>query len=180
MILQKEFYFVRHGETNHNILDGPDKGDHPDDLSLNEIGKNQAKLIQSIISSLPIKTVCSSPLKRAQETREIITASLQINHYAVNDLGECSAEIWKELTRFTMYSSLPSGGIAHQFVLQVRSGINQALSLPGPPLVVAHGGVHWAICCLMGIAEHEWAINNCIPVHFSVRNNGKWLAKRLI
>lgn len=39
MILQKEFYFVRHGETNHNILDGPDKGDHPDDLSLNEIGK---------------------------------------------------------------------------------------------------------------------------------------------
>lgn len=79
-----------------------------------------------------------------------------------------------------MYSSLPSGGIAHQFVLQVRSGINQALSLPGPPLVVAHGGVHWAICCLMGIAEHEWAINNCIPVHFSVRNNGKWLAKRLI
>lgn len=127
MILQKEFYFIRHGQTNHNLLDGADKGDHPDDISLNETGKNQAKLIQSIISTLPIKTVCSSPLKRAQETKEIITARLQVNHYAVNDLGECSAEIWKEMTQFAMYSSLPIGGSAHQFVHQVLSGINQAL-----------------------------------------------------
>jgi len=130
MILQKKFYFVRHGQTDHNLLEGKDKGDHPGDISLNETGKNQAKLIQPIISTLPIKTVCSSPLKRAQETREIITASLQVSHYAVNDLGECSAEIWKEMTQFAIYSSLPVGNIAHQFVNQVRSGINQALSLP--------------------------------------------------
>ena len=84
------------------------------------------------------------------------------------------------MTQFATYSFLPIGGIAHQFVNQVRSGINQALSLPGPSLVVAHGGIHWAICCLMGIDEHEWAINNCIPVHFSVGNNRKWLAKKLI
>ena len=180
MILKKEFYFVRHGQTNHNLLEGKDKGDHPDDISLNETGKNQAKLIQSIISALPIKTVCSSPLKRAQETREIITSGLQVNHCAVNELGECSAEIWREMTQFTMYSSLPIGGIVHQFVNQVRSGINQALSLPGPSLVVAHGGVHWAICCLMGIDRHEWSINNCIPVHFSLGNDGKWSAKRLM
>jgi hypothetical protein len=32
----------------------------------------------------------------------------------------------------------------------------------------------------MGIDEHEWAINNCIPVNFSVGNNGKWQAKRLV
>ena len=58
MILHKEFYFVRHGQTDHNLLEGRDKGDHPDDISLNETGKNQAKFIHSIISTLPIKTVC--------------------------------------------------------------------------------------------------------------------------
>lgn len=180
MILQKEFYFVRHGQTNHNIFEGADKGAHSDDISLNETGKHQANLIQSIISALPIKTVCSSPLKRAQETKDIITTHLQVNHYAIHDLGECSGEIWKEMTRFTTSSSLPTGSIAQQFVHQVKNGINQALSLPGPSLVVAHGGVHWAICYLMGIDAHEWVINNCIPVHFSVGNDGKWLARKLL
>ena len=180
MILQKEFYFVRHGQTDHNLLEGKHKGDHPGDIPLNETGRNQAKLIQPTISTLPIKTVCSSPLKRAQETKEIITSNLQVNHHEISDLGECSAQIWKEMAQFGMYSSLPNEGIVRQFMDQVRNGINQALSLPSPSLIVAHGGVHWAICCLMGINEHEWAINNCTPVHFSIGDNGKWIAKKLM
>ena len=180
MILQKEFYFVRHGQTDHNVLEGKHKGDHPSDISLNETGRNQAKLIQPTISDLPIKTVCSSPLKRAQETKEIITSNLQVNHHEISDLGECSAQIWKEMAQLGMYSPLPTGGAVRQFIDQVRNGVNQVLSLPSPSLIVAHGGVHWAICCLIGVNEHEWAINNCIPVHFSVGANGKWIAKKLI
>jgi probable phosphoglycerate mutase len=180
MILEKEFYFVRHGQTDHNLIEGKHKEDHPGDIPLNATGRNQAKLIQPTISALPIKTVCSSPLKRAQETKEIITANLQVNHHEINDLGECSAQIWKEMAQFGMYSPLPSGGIARQFIDQVSNGINQALSLPSPSLIVAHGGVHWAICCLIGINGYDWSINNCIPVHFSIGDNGKWIAKKLI
>lgn len=180
MILLKEFYFVRHGQTDHNLLEGKHKGDHRGDISLNETGRNQAKLIQSTISALPIKTVCSSPLKRALETKEIIASTLQVNHHVINDLGECSAQIWKEMTQYGMYSPLPNGGLVRQFMDQVRNGINQALSLPSPSLIVAHGGIHWAICCLIGIDEHEWAINNCIPVHFSIGDNGKWITKKLL
>lgn len=180
MILRKEFYFVRHGQTNHNLLEGKHKGDHPGDIPLNETGRTQAKLIQPTISTLPIKTVCSSPLKRAQETKEIITSNLQVNHHEIYDLGECSAQTWKEMAQFGMYSPLPTGGAARQFIERVRNGINQALSLPSPSLIVAHGGVHWAICCLIGINEHEWAINNCVPVHFSVETNENWIAKKLI
>jgi len=179
MILQKEFYFVRHGQTDYNILQGENRGEHPHDIPLNETGKNQAKLIESIISSLPIKTVCSSPLKRVQETKEIITSNLQANHHEINDLSECSSQVWKEMSGFGMYSSLPSEGIARQFMERVRTGVNQALSLPGPSLIVAHGGIHWAICCLMGIDAHEWLINNCVPVHFLIGKNGKWVAKKL-
>lgn len=180
MILKKDFYFIRHGQTDHNLQDGIHKEDHPEEIPLNETGKNQAKLIQPTISTLPIKTVCSSPLKRAQETKEIITSNLQVNHHALRDLGECSSLIWKEMVRLGMYSSLPDKGIAREFMDQVRKGMNEALSLPSPSLIVAHGGIHWALCCLIGIQEHEWLISNCIPVHFSVDNDGKWVARKLL
>ena len=61
---------------------------------------------------------------------------------------------------------------------RVRKGIIQALSYPGTSLIVAHGGVHWAICCLMGIQNHEWAIYNREIVHFST-DDGKWTAKKV-
>ena len=180
MILTKEFYFVRHGQTDHNILEGKNKRDHHEDIPLNQIGRSQASSIEPIISSLPIQMVCSSPLKRAQETKEIISAKLQVNHYKMNDLGECSTQIWDEMTKLGTHSSLPHTVIVRHFMDRVRRGITQALSLPGLSLIVAHGGVHWAICCLIGIDDHEWAINNCIPVHFSIGDNGKWIAKKLI
>ncbi len=46
MIFQKEFYFVRHGQTDYNIIEEKRKEDHPDDIPLNETGKNQAKSIR--------------------------------------------------------------------------------------------------------------------------------------
>ena len=179
MIIKKEFYFVRHGQTDHNVLEGTEKGDHPKDISLNSVGKNQAVTIEPIIALLPIQTVCSSPMKRAQETKEIIAARLSAPHYEIGDLGECSGKIWKEMARLGMYSSFPTDGEVRLFMERVRDGINHALSLPGPSLIVAHGGVHWAACCLMGIENHEWAVSNCAVVHFSIGNHGKWIASRL-
>lgn len=178
MILQKEFYFIRHGQTDHNISKANLKGDHPD-IPLNETGRSQAKSAEPIIASLPIRTVCSSPLKRVQETKEIITSRLEVTHHTIDDLRECPSQIWKEMARLGMYSSLPQDGVVRHFMDRVRNGINQALSLPGPSLIVAHGGIHWAICCLMGIQEHEWSIDNCAPVHFLIVDNGKWFAKKL-
>ncbi len=180
MILQKEFYFVRHGQTDHNISEGKHKGEHHDDVPLNETGRKQAKLIHSTISSLPIKTVCTSPFKRAQETKEIITSKLHANHHDIDDLGECSAQIWNEMVQYEKYSSLPEASLSRQFIDQVRNGINQALSFPSPSLIVAHGGVHWAICCMIEIDNHDWSISNCVPVHFSIGDQGKWSAKKLI
>lgn len=181
MILQKEFYFIRHGQTDHNILEGRHKDSvHYGDISLNEIGRTQARFIEPIVSNLPIKIVYSSPLKRAQETKEIITAKLLLSHYVIDDFRECSGPIWNEMFGRGMYSSIPKDGIARQFMDQIQYGINQVLSLSGPSLVVAHGGVHWAICCLMSIEMHEWEIDNCVPVHFSIGDNGKWVAKKLL
>ena len=155
MILQKEFYFVRHGQTDHNLLEGPDKGDHTADISLNEMGKNQAKTIAPLIATLPIQIVVASPMKRAQETKDIITLGLQVPHYAIDALGECSFGLWKEIRALSLDSAFPQEGQLHSFISRVARGLNEALSLRGPSLIVAHGGIHWIICFLMKIEEHD-------------------------
>lgn len=180
MIPKQEFYYVRHGQTDHNILEGKEKEDHPTDISLNQKGKEQAAEIEPIVALLPVKTVCVSKMKRAQETKNIITRRLQVPHYEVNDLGECSTVSWREMTKLGMYSPIPTAGEAFLFMEQVRRGLFQALSFPGPCLIVAHGGVHWAACCLMNIKHHEWMLENCGIVHFSVDTNKKWVAKKLV
>ena len=178
MIPQREFYFIRHGQTDQNILEGTEKGDYSEDSPLNEIGKNQAKSIIPIISSLPIQTICSSSLKRALETKEILSVNLKATHHEIEDLTECSSEIWEELLRLKKPNLFPKDSAGKKFTNRVQKGIQKVLSLPGPSLIVAHGGVHFALCALLEIENHEWAINNCILVHFFVEN-GKWIAKKL-
>ncbi len=58
------------------------------------------------------------------------------------------------------------------FIERVKRELNFALKQNGPVLIVAYGGVYWAICHLMSI-NGEWAIGNCIPIHFTVYKNGK-------
>jgi uncharacterized phosphatase len=172
-----EFYFIRHGQTDHNI--SKVEVDHREDIALNETGKQQAKLVEPLISSLPVQTICSSPLKRALETKQIISAGLRVPHHQISDLGECPMEIWREMERLGMRPPLTSEAGLSQFIKQVGRGIEKALSLPGPSLVVAHGGVHWALCCLLQIEDHSWAIDNCVPVYFRIGTDRKWTAQIL-
>lgn len=173
-ILKREFYFVRHGQTDHNILEGKHKGDHSAEIPLNQTGKEQATRIEPLIASLPIQTICASPMIRAQQTKELITPRLRAPHHAIEELGECTAKEWGTMAQMGMYSPLPEEGAARFFMDRVRQGINKALTLEGPILIVAHGGVHWATCCLMGIQSHDWSIPNCAVVHFSIGNDGNW------
>lgn len=173
MITKKSFYFVRHGQTDYNVS-AAKKSDQPD-TPLNETGRAQAKTIEPLIASLPIQTVFFSPLRRAKETKEIVTSRLQLGHYESLELGECSKLIWEELMESSHYDLLPPAALA--FVERVRLGINQALSLPGPSLIVSHGGVHWALCCLMDIKSHHWIIENCQPVYFFLDSDGSWEAQ---
>src|SRR5437899_12962529 len=96
MILQKEFYFVRHGQTDYNLL--ADESEHPAHIPLNATGRTQARAIEPIVASLPIKTVCFSPMKRAQETKEILSERLVVEYSEIGDLGECSGKVWEKMS----------------------------------------------------------------------------------
>ena len=62
-------YLIRHGETDWNLI-GKVQG--REDIPLNDTGKSQAKKCAIALQSTGIKTIISSPLKRAVETANII------------------------------------------------------------------------------------------------------------
>lgn len=174
MILKQEFYFVRHGQTDHNksIV----KINHGD-ISLNALGRSQALDIAPLLNHFSFQTICCSPLKRAKETKEILTPGRE--HQEILNLGECTAEIWNGMTSLGRDAFNKGSLTVRNFLEQAKDGLNQALQYPGPVLVVAHGGIHWAICYWMDIEDHNWIIGNCQLVHFSVNNLSQWQAKIL-
>jgi uncharacterized phosphatase len=116
---------------------------------------------------------------RAKETKEIAAARLRTPHLEIEELGECTMMIWKEMSQLRMYSTFPLKGIVQLFADRVLKGLHYALSQPGPTLIIAHGGVHWAICRLLSIKTHPWSLQNCGIVHFSWTSDGQWNANRL-
>lgn len=177
MIVKKEFYFIRHGQTDYNVSDLTI--DH-EDVSLNAVGCRQAKEIEPIIAHLPVKTICCSPLKRARETNQIIAARLPAAYHEMPSLSECSFKIWNDMTRCGPHAHLNGGEHVKSFIQRVLGGVNEALLFKSPQLLVAHGGIHWAICCLMAIKDHDWVVGNCLPIHFFPDSNGQWRARKLI
>ncbi|MBI2810847.1 MAG: histidine phosphatase family protein [Candidatus Melainabacteria bacterium] len=175
MVLPREFYFVRHGQTEHNLSqEKTDQGD----ISLNETGLNQARQIAPLIASLSIQTICFSPFKRAKETKDILSKKITAPQQEILHLGECGTGVWDEMTSLGPDAQHLANEPVKTFMQNALAGINQALAKPGPVLIVSHGGVHWAMCCFMKV-DHEWAIENCVPIHFSFSNEGKWVAKKL-
>ncbi len=172
MFVRKEFYFIRHGETEHNakkIIAGGGC-----DIPLNTIGREQSFTIRPLISGIPFRTICYSPMKRAKETMDIATNGLSVSRMEIEELRECMANICREM--LNIEEKVPSCEQVEAFMLQTRIGINKALSHPGPVLIVSHGVVHLAICHQMKIKNHEWYIGNCKLVHFKPYGESEWEA----
>ncbi|MCI5052034.1 MAG: histidine phosphatase family protein [Simkaniaceae bacterium] len=171
MIQQKDFYFIRHGETDHNVAGGMLVGDHPEHEPLNARGQEQAQAAEPIIAKLPFTTICSSPLLRVQQTKKLICPTWDGAHHMIDELGECTGAIWLKMAKGESHPDVT------QFMERVCAGVNQALEHPGPVLIVAHGGIHFTLCHKMGISGHSWKIGNCQPVHFTY--NKGWSATKI-
>lgn len=74
-MITRSFYFIRHGQTDWNAecrLQGQL------DTPLNNKSSKQAEDAEKIISALNISLLCSSPLRRAVQTAEIINANKKL------------------------------------------------------------------------------------------------------
>lgn len=171
-----EFYFIRHGLVDY----GPDFFSYETpDVPLNSEGRKQAAAIKPLVELLPIRTICVSPMIRAQETKNIVAKDLSCPVVTIDELHECSGAVWEQMSALDDPNHPQEvEQIVHDFMNRAVSGMQKALTFPGPVLVVAHGGIHWAFCHLLNVEHPAKRISHCVPVHFS-RLNNKWTAKLL-
>lgn len=162
------FHFVRHGETDWNKT-GRMQGRR--DIALNATGEAQAERLRSLIAGHGFRTIATSPLKRARRTAEILNGDLQLPLHVVNELQEFDVGPYEGTEARGWFLEWRLGRLVDgvesfaDFATRVGDGMQRALALPGPVLVVAHGGVVWALEHLMGLPV-ETDLPNTRLAHF--------------
>ncbi len=182
MLTPVPFYFLRHGETDWNhrrIIQGQT------DTPLNETGLQQTEAVTAAVAKLPLETICSSSLQRAQRTAEITTRSFAKPIVTLPDMMECglgdiqgqpSNGEWRE--PWMNGGPMPGGETYTAYCARVIRGFNQALAYPGPVLVVGHGGNFWSLERYGLIPETR--VPNCALFYLEPPRTGKlWSVKLL-
>ena len=178
-IPRKAFYFIRHGETKWNtqqILNSDTDANANIDTGLTDFGRQQAINVRKEIAALPLRAVCCSPLQRAKETRDLAIEGLSLDCCEFWDLAECSSDVWSKMVALENKAGYEVCDQVQAFLHQAIQGVSNAVKQEGQVLVVAHGGVHWAMCYHMMIGEHPWKIGNCQLVHFEPVKENQWKA----
>jgi len=152
------FYFIRHGQTEWNRL-GIRQGQT--DIPLNDDGIAQAQSIVSTLSGKGISRIVSSPLMRAHKTAVIINEHLSVPLHLADGLKEChfgvlegtakSCSIFS--TNWATGTPIEKGEHVDEFKARVANALHAALDPKHTTLIVAHGGVYWAIMEMIGFKE---------------------------
>ena len=161
MLLKKSFYFVRHGETDHNrnyLCAGSQI-----DVPLNKTGRIQAKSLRKKINSLSINKVICSPLKRTVQTAVLSTSPhpLIIEHDMREcDLGDFEGKPVPEFIQHIEANSseipFPNGESRNDLSKRVLAAVNKFLQAHGDNLLfVSHGMVYWSLLEITGISFHH-------------------------
>ena len=148
MITHHQFYYVRHGQTDWNLnrkLQGNT------DIPLNDNGIAQAHEAKDRLAGIAITTICCSPLQRARKTADIINQALNCPILEIAGLKECNFGSHEGGQQHDWLADWLNGDDSttppevepfSDFINRGRQAINQALTHPGPVLIVAHGGLY--------------------------------------
>jgi broad specificity phosphatase PhoE len=171
MIIQpKNFYFIRHGETDWNFAK---RCMGQLDIPLNATGKKQVEHAKRLLCTADIETICFSPLVRAKETALILNEVIDCLFVEIENLKECK---WGEqegmakgdgsiFNKWKEGVTPPGAESFTKFLQRTVVGVNEALNYP-KPLIVSHGGIYWAL--LKAIGQEKNPLNklpNAIPIY---------------
>ncbi len=168
-IIRKPFYYLRHGQTDENIknivlglTNAP----------LNNKGKEQAHKSAVNLKGQNINSIATSPLKRAQETAEIISRSINKVFIIIFELREIDFGILQnkpiinklnpilESIAKKNFSTKYKTESLNQVKQRVAVGINKALKLNNQPvLIVCHKAIYHVLCILLELDYNS--IKNC-------------------
>ncbi len=156
MLPHHSFYFLRHGETDWNKerrLQGMT------DVPLNLRGEEQAELARQAAAGLGLKSIAVSSLGRARRTAEIVNRDLGLAMTHYDSLREFDVGPYEGSTDGSWLDHWRADGPVEgperfsDFRKRVLGGMIEALMLDHPVLIVAHGGVFWALQRMLGFAE---------------------------
>jgi broad specificity phosphatase PhoE len=156
------FYFLRHGETDWNKarrLQGLT------DVPLNARGEEQAELARTVAAGLGLKSIAVSSLTRARRTAEIVNRDLGLLVTPYDSLREFDVGPYEGSTDGSWLEQWFADGVVEgpesfgDFRDRVLGGMIEALALEHPVLIVAHGGVFWALQRMLGFAALTHAPN---------------------
>jgi len=171
------FYFLRHGETDHNVHK---IYDDVTEIHLNEAGKQQALQVQQVFRPVPIATVCSSPLLRVQQTKNIVLGNRPFQDVVLDELRECPSALWRLfLAEEIRTLTLEEWDLINEFTHRIKIGLEKALAYEAPLLIIAHGGTYWALAHLLQL-QGDRKIGNCILTYISPEASGVWRAEPIL
>jgi broad specificity phosphatase PhoE len=162
MLPHHPFYFLRHGETDWNKarrLQGLT------DVPLNARGEEQAELARMVAAGLGLKSIAVSSLTRARRTAEIVNRDLGLRVTPYDSLREFDVGPYEGSTDGSWLEhwfadrAVEGPESFGDFRKRVLGGMIEALTLEHPVLIVAHGGVFWALQRMLGFAALAHAPN---------------------
>ncbi len=166
MLVEIPFLYLRHGETDWNVAR---RMQGTTDVPLNATGLAQAQAARERLRGEAIATIVSSPLRRAYDTARIVNEAHGREIVVLDDLRECGFGPREGGTAGPWYRDWLAGvtpeGVEpyDRFLDRSLAAINAALALPGPVLIVSHGGVYWAVQH-HGRLDRDWKLPNAVPV----------------
>jgi broad specificity phosphatase PhoE len=175
-----DLWFLRHGQTDWNRA-GRCQGRA--DIPLSTLGEAEAQEAVRHLAGLGINAICCSPLKRARRTAEIVGDALKLPVTDVPGLEEMDVgpyegvadyswvEPWRKDEAITGVEPFP------KMRERIALAANRALGTASHVLIVAHGGVFWA---LQHLCQAPFAsLGNCRPARLSPEGELGWRVELL-
>lgn len=167
MLTRKQFWFMRHGETDWNrdsLIQGST------DVPLNENGWAQARDAAGLLQGRGIARISCSPLQRARNTAQVIADALQVPLSVSPELREAGFGVQEGQVMgdwFTHWSAgeiSPEGGESFADLrVRAEAAVNAVVAGDGLALIIAHGGFFRAVRASMGMSAAVRTANG-VPV----------------
>ncbi len=180
MLTRQPFWFLRHGQTDWNRT-GRCQGRQ--DVPLSMQGEAEAHAAVPHLKGLGVNAICSSPLKRARHTADIIAHALHLPVVEVSGLEEMDVGPYEGVADYSWVSTWredkPVQGVEPfaDMRKRVAAAANHALGTASHVLIVAHGGVFWALQHLCRSPFTPLA--NCRPARLSPVGESAWRIEML-
>lgn len=152
MLPAKNFYMIRHGESEANAARITAGGQFDSPLTVR--GEGQARALAACISELKIlpEVIYHSDMKRARRTAELLNEALNIEMHELHDLrehdlGEWDGQPWEDILPLVEAHQSPQGGESvSQFAQRIQATLTDILKKEDRRvMIVAHGGLFHAM-----------------------------------